>query len=71
MLVPSTKQMTGAISEIVTTRAQLIFSLTSIRTLESSGNALGVGFDEMDPSDYAVFSLQPWSHKLNHPAWPC
>ena len=66
--------MTGAISEIVTTRAQLIFSLTSILTRESSGNVQGVGFDEMNPSDYAVlsssvFSLQSWSHKLN-PAWP-
>ena len=64
--------MTGAISEIVTTRAQLIFSLTSILTRESSGNVQGVGFDEMNPSDYAVLSSsapQSWSHKLN-PAWP-
>ena len=42
-----TKQMTGAISEIVTTRAQLIFSLTSILSVESSGNTLGGGFDEI------------------------
>ena len=39
--------MTGAISEIVTTRAQLIFSLTSILSVESSGNKLEGGCDEM------------------------
>ena len=53
-----TKQMTGAISEIVTTRAQLIFSLTSILAVESSGNTLGgLGFDEMGPKSVIKSSL--------------
>ena len=49
--------MTGAISEIVTTRAQLIFSLTSILAVESSGNTLGGGFDEMGPKSVIKSSL--------------
>ena len=64
-----TKQMTGAISEIVTTRAQLIFSLTSILSVESSGNTLGGGFDEIkQPSvkkAVLTFILKP-SKELVH-----
>ena len=49
--------MTVAISEIVTTRAQLIFSLTSILSVESSGNKLGGGFDEMGPKSVIKSNL--------------